>query len=1135
MLYSNALFSDILRSENPFVVEPIIVTFREYLLNCVYQIDLKLINRKHILTSFKYIPPTTENFSIKRIIYPKKDNGLIAPGMHAKIEILFNATSLDNFEDEISIVTETFAFRVPLRAIRESPALSLENPMICGKSLLGDQTSMVFRCKNNGGDAHFKFNIKEDNLNNNNLNSSNVHSQNFNNNQINKSHNFISNNNTNSNNTGVIQPSGNNALGTNNAGGDSNNYHNSNSNVIQTLSNNNNNNNNNSNNNNNNQQDSEVLNVGPFSIFPQEFYLYKGMSVEVYVNFNPQTEGLIEKDLLICCDSKINLNHKIMGEGISIDLKIISLDGISVDESIEKLENLYFEDAYPSTLSSRSLKIKNMSSVPLRFHWSIYDMYQKETFSLEEDEDYFTIFPIDGVFEPLQEISFKVNFQPKNSRNYEQKLDLIIEDVPFQAVKNFANPHLISSGRNSAKNTNYSQNANFNNKENKNSNFNNNINSNNNNLHHIALKKNTFTKGEPFMLALNSPYPSYPIFSFNLKGQGKQCYLDVSSKIIDFGVVYIGEKISSSFSLFNPKSGLIKFKILKILQSIRKKASIADSDQVNNVNKFFRWSEPGSTVTDHFRTNCIFKLKKPNENNLNQIFSKINKEFSLQNLYNNNSNNNFDLLSENETASVKASNNNNNFNRLISKNNSKTNLHNLLNDINLGNLLGSNNNNIIRLGEKAGSSNPQDEVDYLRLFISKEFLYKKEREMSKQPRKKWTSKIKSKSKNSGSNKKIYNLNSNNNPNSKPVLSPNENNIFAKNCSSNDNNNNNNLTSGICNTKIIRRDYSHDSTKNGGLIPKHNAKSKQIERITINSAVSKAKEKNSENTNNNINNININEKNLMQNLNSNSNNNLNNLNLQNSMIVEENSFNSKTIQTRTNLAKSPSDALSISIKGAGGATSHSNSRLNVHTGSKQINQALSACDEIALEENMDLQIKKDESLKVCLSFLPSKLGLFKSSIIVSLDDGIPFSIDFKANVIGPKISVDTPCIDFGLFAVNEIRTAKIRIKNNSRTIARFLIKETRFKNISFENYIDSDYVAENEGIIHEPKFRRKIQTLQEFELNWLRDLDVDVMDNYEIKFSPIFGTIQENQEQEITVNNCFNFIFFNVFVLSHYFV
>lgn len=77
--------------------------------------------------------------------------------MCAKIKILFTPTSLNNFDDDLQIITEKFAFKVSLKAIKDQPALSLENPMNCTKCLVGDQISMVFRCKNNGGDAHFKF------------------------------------------------------------------------------------------------------------------------------------------------------------------------------------------------------------------------------------------------------------------------------------------------------------------------------------------------------------------------------------------------------------------------------------------------------------------------------------------------------------------------------------------------------------------------------------------------------------------------------------------------------------------------------------------------------------------------------------------------------------------------------------------------------------------------------------------------------------------------------------------------------------------------------------------------------------------------------------------------------------------
>ena len=113
--------------------------------------------------NFNFLIFYSENFTIKRIIYPKKDSSLIAPGMNARIEILFNATSLNNFDDELTIICERFAFKVALKGIRDSPALSLQNPLNCNSCLVGDQASMVFRCLNNGGDAHFKFKLPNSN------------------------------------------------------------------------------------------------------------------------------------------------------------------------------------------------------------------------------------------------------------------------------------------------------------------------------------------------------------------------------------------------------------------------------------------------------------------------------------------------------------------------------------------------------------------------------------------------------------------------------------------------------------------------------------------------------------------------------------------------------------------------------------------------------------------------------------------------------------------------------------------------------------------------------------------------------------------------------------------------------------
>ena len=171
--YIDTNYQPINSPDNAFSIEPQEVIFKDYQSGSIYQIDLKILNRTQLLTSFKYIPPVTEFFTIKSVIYPKKDSSLIAPGMYAKMQILFYAQTMDNFEDEIIIMTEKIAFKVPLRAIRDKPAIILKNPLDCGKCLVGDKIERHFICKNNGGDAHFKFYIEEEKENNNNNNLNN--------------------------------------------------------------------------------------------------------------------------------------------------------------------------------------------------------------------------------------------------------------------------------------------------------------------------------------------------------------------------------------------------------------------------------------------------------------------------------------------------------------------------------------------------------------------------------------------------------------------------------------------------------------------------------------------------------------------------------------------------------------------------------------------------------------------------------------------------------------------------------------------------------------------------------------------------------------------------------------------------
>ena len=834
--YCDNNYQPINSPDNAFSIEPQEVVFKDYQSGSIYQIDLKILNRTQLLTSFKYIPPMTEFFTIKNVIYPKKDSSLIAPGMYAKMQILFYAQTMDNFEDEIINLKEKIAFKVPLRAIRDKPAIILKNPLDCGKCLVGDKIEKHFLCKNNGGDAHFKFYIEGQEKNGE------------------------------KNDPGVNQED-----------------------LIGALQ--------------NNSVSNELLVVPPFTVFPQEFYLYKGMSQNISVTFCPIDEGIVEKKLILACDTT-KLQYILKGEQIKVDIIIKTLDGLDmskkylisnenqneeekenineikeyvddeeksekpkkielinkISEKEEKLESLLFEDTYPFASRERILVMKNISSLPIKYHWSIYDFYHQNEFNMTGDETFFTIQPEEGIFKAKEEVTFTITFKPINSVIYEQKLELFIEEIPFQAIKQF----------------NFEENKNM---------------------------KTTVSKVEPYLPVFNSSLPSYPLYTFSLRGRGKLPYLNVEKSIIDLGDVYIGQTINDDFKVTSEQSGYVTFKPVKIFQQI-----LTAKDGDDNVDYFYK--------NPCIENEVIFK---------NKVMMNINLE------------------DEEPIQSY------------FSENECKTNLQ-------------------------------HNEVNYIEIYTNKKnFLENKNLDKNVEE----------------------NLNKTN-----------ENNNEEKNKTKSKINGN-------------ERPLSKDSkTKTG--------------------------------------------------------------------------FSNKT---KTNKSK------------------NTNSKLNATKGTKssdiiKIIEKGNDEEEQILNVNDKLKISLGEEVVFKIKFTPDRLGKFKSSIVFQLDDGISFDIDILANIIGPDISVNTPLIDFGLFATSTIQKKEFEIENISPIKVQYLIKESRFKNINFDNISSSNFIEEFEGTLDETKdkvFRDKVKSLIEYDNTNMKQLDIMKLDSYKMKFSSILGELNPFEKKTITVS------------------
>ena len=847
--YVDTNYQPINSPENAFAIEPQEVVFKDYQSGSIYQIDLKILNRTQLLTSFKYIPPMTEYFTIKNVIYPKKDSSLIAPGMYAKMQILFYAKTMDNFEDEIVIMTEKIAFKVPLKAVRDKPAIILKNPLDCGKCLVGDKIEKHFMCKNNGGDAHFKFYIEGQ---------ENDEQKNY---------------------PGVSQED-----------------------LIGALQ--------------NNSVSNELLVVPPFTIFPQEFYLYKGMSQNISVTFCPIDEGVVEKKLILACDTT-KLQYVLRGEQIKVDIIIKTLDGLDmskkylsnkeeeekkenqnveieevkeyiddeeknevepkklelinkISEKEEKLESLLFEDTYPFASRKRILVMKNISSLPIKYHWSIYDFYHQNEFNMTGDETFFTIEPEEGVFKAKEEITFTIIFKPLNSVIYEQKLELFIEEIPFQAIKQF-------------------------------------------NLEENKKMKTTLSKVEPYLPVFNSSLPSFPLYTFNLRGRGKLPFLDVDRSIIDLGDVYLGQTVNDSFKVISQQSGFVTFKPVKIFQQI-----LTTKEGDNNVDYFYK--NPCIENSVIFRDKIMMNLNEEDEGLILDPYMESQGKTNLQ----------------------------------------------------------------------------HSEVSYLDISTSqKNFVENKIEEQNE------------------------NLQENMN-----------------------NNNNNNV--------------EDNNTLNQIKTPDKNANNeKQKLNETPLSKDSKQKTGISNKTKN---------------------------------TVSKSSVNRKT---NTNLGENKIAENNVEIE-----------------------------EEKKLNVNDQLKISLGQEVVFNIKFTPDSLGKFKSSIVFQLDDGLSFDIDVLANIIGPEIAINTPLIDFGLFATSTIQKKEFEIENLSPIKVQYLVKESRYSNINFDNVTSSNFIQEFEGVLDEEKdiiYRDKVKSLIEYDNTEMKKLDIMKLDSYIMKFSSVCGELNPFEKKTITIS------------------
>lgn len=86
---------------------------------------------------------------------------------------------------------------------------------------------------------------------------------------------------------------------------------------------------------------------------------------------------------------------------------------MGIDQQIfgpqDHLETIYFEGGLMNNTIKRTLKIRNLTSVKVNYHWDIHKL-QEKFFSIDDQPRIFRIEPSQGEFPPQSQLSFDIFF-----------------------------------------------------------------------------------------------------------------------------------------------------------------------------------------------------------------------------------------------------------------------------------------------------------------------------------------------------------------------------------------------------------------------------------------------------------------------------------------------------------------------------------------------------------------------------------------------------------------------------------------------------------------------------------------------------------------------------------------------------
>jgi len=235
------------------------------------------------------------------------------------------------------------------------------------------------------------------------------------------------------------------------------------------------------------------------------------------VLYTPEVPGEYTEELVIETVSQTRMAYQLKGTGCTLSLEATGLDSMVLNFKENPLSVIHFDATMPNTETSRKLKVRNNCEMKVQYHWSIYKNKVTDKISLSGEETHFTIEPLQGTFNAHEEQEYVITFKPLHAESYFEFADLIVDDIPIQAVPNA--PEILK-----------------------------------------ALL-NPEVPG-PSYLGSNTRYPSFPYLSFSLEGHGNLYEVVPDPPAIVFpSDLLITKEYIAKFKLLNKSKAKVNVKM----------------------------------------------------------------------------------------------------------------------------------------------------------------------------------------------------------------------------------------------------------------------------------------------------------------------------------------------------------------------------------------------------------------------------------------------------------------------------------------------------------------------------------------------------------------------------------------------